>query len=106
MSQTKEINSSEFEEFISQNTNIVVDCWAPWCGPCKMIAPIVDELATQYDGKIAFGKLNIDDNQAIAMKYGVMSIPTLLVFKDGEVIDRLVGAMPKKNIEEKLNSLF
>lgn len=80
----------------------IIDCWAPWCGPCRYLSPIIEELAQKYSGKISFGKLNVEENKELAMKAGIMSIPTLLVWKDGQLIERLVGAIPKDKLEEKL----
>jgi thioredoxin len=84
---------------------IVVDCWAPWCGPCRMIGPIIEELAKEMQGKIVFGKLNVDENPETSMKYKIMSIPTLLVFKNGALVDRFIGAMPKDMLLQKLKPL-
>jgi len=81
---------------------IVVDCWAAWCGPCRMIGPVIEELAKELKGKIVFGKLNVDENPQTSMKYNIMSIPTLLVFKNGKFVDRLIGAMPKEMLLQKL----
>ena len=97
-----EVTDSSFDDFVNKYEVSVIDCWAPWCGPCKMIAPIVEELAQEYKGQIAFGKLNTDENQAISMRYHVMSIPTLLVFKGGELADQIVGAMPKVMLETEI----
>ncbi len=97
-----EVTDSSFDDFVNKYEVSVIDCWAPWCGPCKMIAPIVEELAQEYKGQIAFGKLNTDENQAISLRYHVMSIPTLLVFKDGELADQIVGAMPKVTLEMEI----
>lgn len=97
-----EVTDSSFDDFVNKYDVSVIDCWAPWCGPCKMIAPIVEELAQEYEGQIAFGKLNTDENQAISLRYHVMSIPTLLVFKDGELADQIVGAMPKTTLETEI----
>ena len=93
---------STFDDFINQYKSVVIDCWAPWCGPCRMISPIVEELAKEYQGEIAFGKLNTDESQGIAMRYHIMSIPTLLVFKNAELIDQIVGAMPKSMLEAEI----
>jgi thioredoxin 1 len=83
---------------------VVVDCWAAWCAPCRAIAPIVDQLAKDYTGKVVFGKLNVDENPETAQRYGIMAIPTLLVMKNAEEVDRIVGALPKNQLEEKINS--
>lgn len=97
-----ELNSKNLEEAIRNNRSLVVDCWAPWCGPCRMMSPVIDELATDLKGKITFGKLNTDENQDMAMKYQVQAIPTLLIFKDGKLADRKVGALPKKVLAGEL----
>ncbi|MEM1606803.1 MAG: thioredoxin [Candidatus Bathyarchaeia archaeon] len=97
-----EVTDSNFSEVVERNRLVVIDFWASWCAPCRMMAPIIDELAKEYSGKILFGKLNVDENPVKPAEYGVMSIPTFLVFKDGALIDRFVGAMPKKVLEQKL----
>ena len=94
------------DEVIKSDKPVLIDFWATWCGPCRMIAPIVEELATEYEGKAKIGKLDVDSNQQTSIKYGVRSIPTLLIFKDGEVKETIIGAVPKKNIVEKLNSVI
>jgi thioredoxin 1 len=93
---------ADIDENIRKFPTIVIDCWAPWCGPCRMIGPILEELAKDMQGKIVFGKLNVDENPQTSMKYGIMSIPTMLVFKDGKLVDRVVGAMPKEMLLQKL----
>ncbi len=90
------------KEVIGETGLVMIDFWAVWCGPCRMIAPIVDELARDYAGKILFGKLNVDENPKTAEQFGVMSIPTLLIFKAGQLVDRIVGAMPKPMLEQKI----
>jgi thioredoxin 1 len=97
-----ELNGKNLEDAIKNNPSLVVDCWAPWCGPCRMMSPVIEELATDLKGKITFGKLNTDENQDIAMRYQVQAIPTLLIFKDGKLTDRKVGALPKKVLEGEL----
>jgi thioredoxin 1 len=98
-----EVNVHNFEEALKNNPSLVVDCWAPWCGPCRMMSPVIDELATDNKGKITFAKLNTDENQDIAIKYQVQAIPTLLIFKDGKLAERKVGAMPKKLLQAELD---
>lgn len=94
-----DLTGAGLKEFIRNHPAAVVDCWAPWCGPCRMVAPVIEELAREYSGKIAFGKLNVDENQPAAMEYQIMSIPTLLVFKNGKLVDQIIGALPKKSLE-------
>ncbi len=96
------LTDSTFDDFINQYKSVVIDCWAPWCGPCRMVSPIVDELAREHQGEIAFGKLNTDESQGIAMRYHIMSIPTLLVFKNGELVHQIIGAMPKSMLEAEI----
>ncbi|MDY6959880.1 MAG: thioredoxin [Halobacteriota archaeon] len=96
------VNDSTFDEVIKEHPLIVIDCWAEWCGPCRMLGPIIDTLAKDLSGKVVFGKLNVDENQRTAMQFKIMSIPSLLVFKDGSLIDTIVGAMPKEALEPKL----
>ena len=92
-------------EALKASVPVVVDFWATWCGPCRMIAPIVEELAGEYEGKIKVGKLDVDENQQTAIKYGVRSIPTVLFLKDGNVIDKVIGAAPKSTFSEKISKL-
>jgi thioredoxin 1 len=100
-----EFSDSNFdEEVLNSDTPVLVDFWAEWCGPCRMIGPIVEELSTEYQGKVKIGKMNVDNNPNIPMKYGIRSIPTLLVFKGGELVDKIVGAVPKTNIVSKLEN--
>lgn len=101
-----EVTDATFYDFIKQYPVVVVDCWAPWCGPCQMISPVIEDLASDYAGKVVFGKLNVDENPAVAAEYGIMSIPTLLFARNGEVVDRLIGAVPRQVIEAKLRLLL
>jgi len=101
-----EVTDATFGEVIQRHSLIVVDCWAPWCMPCRILSPIIEELAKDYAGKILFGKLNVDENQSTAHKYSIMSIPTLLVFKNGNLVDRIVGAMPRNILEPKITRLL
>ncbi|ERI89549.1 thioredoxin [Clostridiales bacterium oral taxon 876 str. F0540] len=96
------INQSNFNEVINRDIPVVVDFWAAWCGPCKMLGPVIEEIANELEGKAVVGKVNVDENQDLAMKYKVFSIPTVLVFKNGQVIDQFVGFMPKAAIMDKL----
>jgi thioredoxin 1 len=88
------------DEVLNSDLPVLIDFWAIWCGPCKMVAPIVEELATEYDGKAKIGKLDVDSNQQTSIKYGVRSIPTLLIFKGGELVETIIGAVPKAKIVE------
>jgi len=103
----QDLSTSTFDETVkAADTPVVVDFWAEWCGPCKMITPILEELASEQAGKITVAKLNVDENPDLAMRYNVMSIPTLLVFKDGEVAKRLVGAKPKSALLQELSEFL
>lgn len=97
-----EVTNDNFDDVIQRFPLIVVDCWAAWCGPCRIVAPVIDELAEDYHGKVVFGKLDVDENRKVAMKYRIMSIPTLLVFKNGDVVDQIVGARPKESLEPEI----
>ena len=103
MSKPMEITDATFEEeVVNADTPVLVDFWADWCAPCKMIAPIVEELAEEYDGQIKFGKVDVDSNPKVATNYGIRGIPTLLIFKAGEPVDQVVGAVPKSVLKKRL----
>ncbi|MFI5448976.1 MAG: thioredoxin [Candidatus Bathyarchaeia archaeon] len=98
------VSDRNFDQTIKSYPLVVIDCWAVWCAPCRAIAPIVDQLAKDYSGKMVFGKLNVDENPETRDRFGIMAIPTLLVMKDGKEVDRIVGALPKNQLEAKISS--
>ena len=105
MAKPTEVSDATFEKEVVQAARpVMVDFWAPWCGPCRMVAPIVEELADEYDGKVSFVKLNTDDNPATAARYGIRSIPTLLVFKGGEAVGQIIGFRPKSDLRRRLDA--
>lgn len=100
-----ELTDANFtEQVLNSDKPVLVDFWAEWCGPCRMVGPIVEELAHDYDGKAVVGKVNVDENQGVAAKFGIRNIPTLLIFKNGEVVDKQVGVAPKNVLEAKLKA--
>jgi len=105
MAKYVELTNSNFEDTVKEGVTMV-DFWAPWCGPCRMIAPVVEELAEDFEGKATIAKVNTDEEQDIAVKYGIRSIPTILFFKDGEVVDQMVGAAGKGVFADKLDALL
>jgi thioredoxin 1 len=104
MAKTIEITDANFEEIIKSEKPILVDFWAEWCGPCKIIGPMVEEIAGEYDGKAIIGKLDVDSNPVVAGKFGIRSIPTLLYFKNGQIVDKQIGAVPKSILAQKLDA--
>jgi len=105
MPKTVEVTDASFDGFVKEHPKVVVDCWAAWCGPCRMLSPIIDQLSEEKAG-ITFGKLNVDQNRVIPMRYGIMSIPTLLYFRDGKLVDKTLGALPKAALEARLSSVM
>jgi len=96
------VSEDDFDKVVERFPVVVIDCWAPWCMPCLMVSPVVAELTKDYVGKIVFCKLNVDENRAVAVKYEIQSIPTLMVFQNGELVDRIIGAMPKRQLEDQI----
>ena len=104
MGKTVELNDANFDETLKTDKPVLVDFWAEWCGPCKMIGPLVEELAADYEGKAVIAKLNVDENPLVTARFGVRSIPTLLVFKNGQVVDKQIGAVPKSVLSQKIEA--
>jgi thioredoxin 1 len=105
MSKEHEFTDANFDaEVLKSDKPVLVDFWAPWCGPCRMVAPIVAEISKEYDGKLKVGKVNTDDNQGVAARYGIMSIPTLMIFKNGSEVARIIGAQPKQALTGKIDA--
>jgi thioredoxin 1 len=100
------VSDSNLDRTLRKYPQVVIDCWAAWCAPCNMIAPVVEELARDYSGRIVFGKLDVDKNPGTARKYRIMSIPALLVFKDGGFVDQIIGAMPRQMLEARIKKLL
>ena len=101
-----EITDSNFQEILAEGKPVVMDFWAPWCGPCKMVGPIIDELATEYEGKVIIGKCDVDENGYVAAEYGIRNIPTVLFFKNGELVDKQVGSAPKSAYVAKIEAIL
>ncbi|MBE5768396.1 MAG: thioredoxin [Clostridiales bacterium] len=101
-----DIKQENFESFVSQDKAVLVDFWAPWCGPCRMLSPVVEEVSQEHAEKLAVGKVNVDDCPELAQQFGVMSIPMLILFKDGQIVDKKVGYQPKPALEEMVKKAF
>lgn len=103
---SKTISDAEFDaEVLKSPLPVIIDFWAPWCGPCRVMSPLLDELATEYEGKVKVVKMNVDENPEIPGKFGVMSIPTFIIFKNGEMVDSFVGSRPKDDVKKKLDAV-
>lgn len=102
----KEFTDANFDELLSSNKVVVADFWATWCGPCKAMGPSIDELAIEYEGKALIGKVDVEENNDLAEKYAIRSVPTIIFFKDGEMVDKQVGAVPKAVLESKIKALL
>lgn len=101
-----QITESNYKEVLAEGKPVVLDFWAPWCGPCKMVSPIMDELAQEYEGRVIVGKCDVDENNEVAMEYGIRNIPTVLFFKNGQLVDKQVGSAQKSQYVAKINALL
>ena len=101
-----QITESNYKEVLAEGKPVVLDFWAPWCGPCKMVSPIMDELAQEYEGRVIVGNCDVDENNEVAMEYGIRNIPTVLFFRDGQLVDKQVGSAPKSQYVAKINALL
>ena len=102
MSKPIDLTDGSFTQVVNDNTLILVDFWAPWCGPCRMVGPILEEIASEMNGKVTIGKINVDENTSSATQFGIRSIPTMLLFKNGEMVERITGAIPKQMIQQHI----
>ena len=96
------LTDANFDSTVKESNKLIIDCWAPWCGPCRMVAPAIDALAKEMSGKVVFGKLNTDENSIIPNKFSISAIPTMMIFKDGKMVDRIVGALPKDALAARI----
>lgn len=101
-----EITDNNYKELLAEGKPVVIDFWAPWCGPCKMVAPIIEELAAEYEGKVIIGKCDVDENSDMPVEFGIRSIPTVLFFKEGKLVDKQVGSAPKPTYVSKIEALL
>jgi thioredoxin 1 len=101
----QDVTDETFDAFVKGSPVAVVDCWAVWCAPCRFLSPVVEELAREH-GEVSFGKLNVDENREVSVRFGIMSIPTLLYFKDGSLVDKTIGALPKEAVEKRLKRIL
>ena len=101
-----EITNSNYKEVLAEGKPVVIDFWAPWCGPCKMVGAIIDELASEYEGRVIIGKCDVDDNDDVAAEFGIRNIPTVMFFKNGQLVDKQVGSAPKSLYVDKINNLL
>lgn len=101
-----QITDTNFPALLGEGKPLVVDCWAPWCGPCKMMLPVIEKLANEYEPRVQIGKLNVDENDMVTEQYGIMTLPTMLFFRNGELIDRHVGPIREADLQQKINTLY
>ena len=101
-----QITDANFEEYVNAGKPMVLDFWAEWCGPCRMVSPIIDELAKEYEGRVTIGKMNVDENDDVVGQFGIRNIPTVIFFKDGQMVDKMVGAAPKNKFAAKIEALL
>lgn len=104
--QVRVITTENFADILAREKNLIIDFWAPWCGPCRMVAPVIEELAAGYEGRVTFGKCNTDENQQIAIQFGISAIPTLFFCKNGQIVHRVIGALPRNQLEQQMKTIF